>query len=59
VLLNTVGEDQVRFYAASIAIALQHFHNLGILYQNLKPDNVLINSDGYVKLTDFGIQRLL
>ena len=47
-------EDLVKFYAAQIAIALQHLHDLGIAYRDLKPENILINEDGYIKLCDFG-----
>ena len=47
-------EDLVRFYAAQVAIALQHLHDLGIAYRDLKPENILIYEDGYIKLCDFG-----
>ena len=49
-----IKEDQVRFYAAQIATAIQHLHDLGIAYRDLKPENILINNDGYIKLCDFG-----
>ena len=47
-------ENVVKFYAAQIAIALQHLHDLGIAYRDLKPENILIGEDGYLKLCDFG-----
>jgi serine/threonine protein kinase len=47
-------ESLVQFYAAQIAIALQHLHDLGIAYRDLKPENILIGEDGYIKLCDFG-----
>ena len=47
-------ENIVKFYAAQIAIALQHLHDLGIAYRDLKPENILIGEDGYIKLCDFG-----
>ena len=47
-------ENLVQFYAAQVAIALQHLHDLGIAYRDLKPENILINEDGYIKLCDFG-----
>ena len=49
-----IKEDQVKFYAAQIATGIQHLHDLGIAYRDLKPENVLINEDGYIKLCDFG-----
>ena len=48
------SEDLVRFYASQIAIALEHLHESGIAYRDLKPENVLIDEDGYIKLCDFG-----
>ena len=47
-------EDLAKFYAAQIAVALQHLHDLGIAYRDLKPENILIDEDGYIKLCDFG-----
>ena len=47
-------EDLVRFYTAQIAIALQDIHDLGFAYRDLKPENVLLDEDGYIKLCDFG-----
>ena len=55
--LKTEGyltEDLVRFYAAQVAIALQHLHEYGMAYRDLKPENILIDEDGYIKLCDFG-----
>ena len=47
-------EDQVKFYAAQVAIALQHLHDIDITYRDLKLENILIDEDGYIKLCDFG-----
>ena len=52
-------EDLVRFYAAQIAIALQHLHDLGVAYRDLKPENILIDEDGYIKLCDFGASVMI
>ena len=47
-------EDLVKFYAAQIAVALQHLHDMEISYRDLKPENILLDEDGYIKLCDFG-----
>jgi len=44
-------------YAACIAMALEHIHSLGYVYRDLKPENVLIASNGYLKLIDFGLAK--
>ena len=47
-------EDLVKFYAAQVAIALQHLHDIDITYRDLKLENILIDEDGFIKLCDFG-----
>lgn len=48
---------RVVFYVAQIAMALDHLHQSDILYRDLKPENVLMSSDGYIKLSDFGLAK--
>ena len=52
-------EDKVRFYAASMGLALEYLHNHGIIYRDIKPENILIGEDGYIKLIDFGMAKML
>ncbi|KAM1270571.1 hypothetical protein ACFX13_032456 [Malus domestica] len=51
------SEDQARFYTAEIVSAVAHLHKCGIVYRDLKPENVLVDSDGHVMLTDFGLAK--
>lgn len=48
-------EEPACFYMSEIILALEHLHNQGIIYRDLKPENVLLDAQGHVKLTDFGL----
>jgi len=54
-----MSEKHAAFFAAELIIALDFLHQNGIIYRDLKPENVLIDSEGHVKLTDFGLSREL
>ena len=61
-ILNEFGamsESEARFYMACLTLALQRLHKLGIVYRDLKPENVLVGLDGHAKLADFGSSKLL
>lgn len=54
-----LGEDDARFYAAELLIALQALHEMNIIHRDIKPENVLIDSTGHLVLTDFGLAKQL
>ncbi|CAG0912230.1 unnamed protein product [Notodromas monacha] len=50
-------EPHSRFYAAQIVLAFQYLHYLDIIYRDLKPENLLIDEKGFLKVTDFGFAK--
>ncbi|ETO21969.1 protein kinase [Reticulomyxa filosa] len=57
VKLDLLTEAQTAFYIAEITLAIHAVHELGFVHRDLKPDNILIASNGHVKLTDFGLAK--
>ncbi|KAF7823509.1 putative LOV domain-containing protein [Senna tora] len=55
---KVLREDAARFYAAEVVVALEYLHCQGIIYRDLKPENVLLQSTGHVSLTDFDLSCL-
>ncbi|KAJ3364797.1 Ribosomal protein S6 kinase alpha-2 [Allomyces javanicus] len=51
-------EDTACFYVAEIVLALEHLHSIGIIYRDLKLENILIDGTGHLKMTDFGLSKL-
>jgi serine/threonine protein kinase len=49
-----LSEERVRFYVAEIVLALSYLHQMGLMYRDLKPNNVLLNEDGHIQLVDLG-----
>ncbi|XP_076359815.1 ribosomal protein S6 kinase alpha-5-like isoform X1 [Tachypleus tridentatus] len=50
-------EGEVRFYIGEIILALEHLHRLGIIYRDIKLENILLDAQGHVVLTDFGLSK--
>ncbi|KAF9075345.1 kinase-like domain-containing protein [Rhodocollybia butyracea] len=52
---DVFSEDVTRFYMAECILAIEAVHNLGYIHRDIKPDNVLIDKYGHLKLSDFGL----
>ena len=50
-------EHEARFFIAQVVLAIEHLHSLGVIYRDLKPENLLIAEDGNIKLADFGLAK--
>lgn len=54
---NSFNEEQAKFIIACVILALDYIHSNNILHRDLKPENLVLDSKGYIKLTDFGIAK--
>ena len=52
------SEDEARFYTAELILAIESIHKLDCIHRDIKPDNILIDKDGHIKLSDFGLAKV-
>jgi serum/glucocorticoid-regulated kinase 2 len=52
-----MSEDEARHYFISVCLAVSFLHDHNVLYRDIKPENILIDADGFIKLADFGLAR--
>lgn len=51
--------DVTRFYLASIILAIDYLHRRDVIYRDLKPENLLLDRDGYLRIADFGFAKIV
>lgn len=51
------NESEVKFYTGEITLALEHLHKLGIIYRDIKLENILLDQEGHICLCDFGLSK--
>ena len=54
---NKFSLEKAQFYAGQVVFVLEYLHSKNIIYRNLKPENILINKNGYIKISDFGLSK--
>ena len=52
---GSFGSKRAQFYAAEVCLALKYFHENGVIYRDLKLDNILLTLDGHIKIADYGL----
>ena len=53
------SEEATQFYVAELILALEHLHNQGIVYRDLKLENVMLDEDGHVKVSSLPVSRTM
>ena len=57
--LGLLSTSDTQFYIGTIILCLEYFHNNKIVYRDLKPENLMIDEDGYVVMVDMGTAKIL
>lgn len=52
---DILTEDEAKFYIAELVLAVDSIHKMNYIHRDLKPDNILIDRKGHLKLSDFGL----
>ena len=57
--LKKMNEEQAKYYFVEILLGIEHLHTLNIVYRDIKPENILLDVDGHVKIADFGLSKII
>ena len=57
VMKNRLLESEAKLYLAEIIVGIEELHKNGIIHRDIKLENILIDKDGHIKITDFGLSK--
>ena len=55
--IKRMTEDQARYYFMEICLGIQYLHERAIIYRDIKPENILLDIDGHIRIGDFGLSK--
>ena len=55
---DILNENEAKFYISELILAIESIHKLDCIHRDIKPDNILIDSNGHIKLSDFGLAKV-
>lgn len=57
--LGKFNNDEARFYTGELVMVLEHLHEMNVMYRDIKPENLLVDAEGHLVVTDFGFAKVV